>query len=324
MPRPSCHFPDLHTLTVGLNSVFGYTGSGAAPITVLDREPNPNESTFPSEIVYCRLVDGRRQRLFCKCAARENNRNHGHRGGVEYEAEVYQQVVQPLRMSTPTFYGLFADRATGRKWLVLEYLDKAYDVSQAPQRNAMGLAARWLGRFHTNSAARMGTISMSFLRIHAGDHYQAWARRASRSAGRWRRRLPWLALSCRHFETCAAALSAAPQTVIHGEYYPENVLFRSGTVFPVDWEGAARAGGEFDLAMLTEEWPQEVVRQCEREYQRARWPEGAPPDFEKTLGAARLALLVRWLGEHPNWAACDGSRSYFEQLRCAGERFGLI
>ena len=44
-----------------------------------------------------------------------------------------------------------------------------------------------------------------------------------------------------------------------------------------------------------------MVRRCEREYQRSRWPEGAPREFGRTLDSAQLYLYFRWLGERPEW-----------------------
>ena len=88
-----------------------------------------------------------------------------------------------------------------------------------------------------------------------------------------RRRLAGLATT---FEERASELTSAPQTIIHGEYYPKNILVREGEIFPVDWESAAVAAGEIDLASLTEGWPEEDKRVCQAEYCAARWPNGAP------------------------------------------------
>jgi thiamine kinase-like enzyme len=123
-----------------------------------------------------------------------------------------------------------------------------------------------------------------------------------------------------------------PPTVIHGEYTPKNVLVRDGIIYPVDWESAAIAVGEIDLAILTDRWPVEIVQQCKLEYQRARWPEGWPVDFERTFDAAQLYLHFLWLGYQPDSITSQargnaGRRGYswrFEYLRSAGERLGLI
>ncbi len=188
----------------------------------------------------------------------------------------------------------------------------------------MGLAARWIGRFHGAYEERLSHVLMPFLNRYDAEYYLGWAHRTSLFAGHWHRRFPWLSTLCERFEEFVAPLLTPPPTVIHGEYYPKNVLFRGGTVYPVDWESAAVATGEIDLATLTEGWPAEIVRECELEYQRARWPEGSPADFERRLAAARLYLPFRWLGDRPDWTTHETALWRFEQLRSAGERLGLI
>ena len=117
-------------------------------------------------------------------------------------------------------------------------------------------------------------------------------------------------------------LKSAPPVLIHGEYYSSNILYRNEIVYPVDWESAAMAAGEIDLAALTERWPPEIVRQCELEYQRARWPEGSPADFERTLAVAKLYLHFRWLGDRPESTVAEYQLWRFEDLHSVSERLG--
>ena len=120
-------------------------------------------------------------------------------------------------------------------------------------------------------------------------------------------------------------LLAAPATVIHGEFYINNILVRRKNVFPVDWESTAIAAGEIDLAALVEgPWRENVVRRCEREYQRSRWPDGAPHDFERTLDAARLYLYFRWLGERPDWTVREATLWRYDHLHGTAKKLGLI
>jgi hypothetical protein len=49
-----------------------------------------------------------------------------------------------------------------------------------------------------------------------------------------------------------------------------------------------------------------------------------PAHFGRVLGAARLYLHFRWLGERPGQAALEGNVWRFEELRLEGERLGLI
>ena len=121
-----------------------------------------------------------------------------------------------------------------------------------------------------------------------------------------------------------AALLAPSPTIIHSEYYPMNILLQEGMIRPVDWESAAIAAGEIDLASLTENWPTNIVQECELDYQRARWPAGPPADFERTLGAAQFYLSFRWLGDRPAWTTHESNLWRFERLRSVGERLQLI
>ena len=94
----------------------------------------------------------------------------------------------------------------------------------------------------------------------------------------------------------------------------------------VDWESTAIAPGEIDLAAMTEgiHWPARMVSDCERHYQQARWPEGPPANFKRTLDAARVYLNFRWLGERPDWATREKTMWRYDQLYAAARRLELI
>jgi Phosphotransferase enzyme family len=329
--------PNLQTLAVGLTSVL------RSQATILDRQPNTYTSTFPSEIVRCRLGNGRELRLLCKYGADHRTSLSGltgHKGGVPYEAAVYRQVLWMSRPTTPTFYGAYRDGETGDTWLILEYLDDSVRLRKMRQPSAaMTLAARWIGQFHNATEECLLDASMRSLTRYDAEYYLAWSRRTSLLADHLRQRFPWLTTLCGRFEEVVALLLASPQTVIHGEYYPSNVLFRGKTVYPIDWESAAVAAGEIDLASLTENWGAEIERQCKLEYQRVRWPKGPPAVFERRLCSARLYLQFRWLchenrhilaGNGTGGERSDPSHEMkvplyrLEQLHSLGERLDLI
>ena len=124
-------FPETERLCAGLVAVLD--GRSGGELTVLERRPNEFASTFPSEIITCRVADGGTLRLFCKYETRPIRDGYGHRGGVSYEALVHRHLLRPLRATTPAFYGAHADAATGGTWLVLEYVDGGVrPTSQTP------------------------------------------------------------------------------------------------------------------------------------------------------------------------------------------------
>ena len=110
------------------------------------------------------------------------------------------------------------------------------------------------------------------------------------------RAFPWLPELC---ERCQRRLPALlpPATIIHGGYQADNILVHGGRNVPIDWESAALAAGEIDLASLTWGWDDDLVALCEQEYCLARWPDGTPDDFALRLTAARVFLHLRRLGE---------------------------
>jgi hypothetical protein len=314
--------PDARALAAGLTAALGGEGPAAGPVTVLARAPNPYASTFPSEVVTCRWPNGSERRLFCKYGAGPAGDVHGHKGGVSYEAAVYRLLLRPLRAEAPMLYGVHAEGAAGRTWLVCDYLGDGDLLHREPA--ALAPAARWAGDFHRRSAARLRQAPLPFLTTYTAAYYLGWARRTCRFAEGLHGRFPWLRRLCGRFEEAAAVLLTPPRPVIHGEYYPGNILLQNGRVYPVDWESAAVAAGEIDLASLTECWSEAHARRCEAEYRQARWPEGPPADFGRRLAAARLYLAFRWLGERPDWTTDEGVAWRFDGLRAAGEQLGLL
>jgi aminoglycoside phosphotransferase (APT) family kinase protein len=261
--------------------------------------------------------------VLCKYTAGHDDDVYGHRGGIMYEAMVYRHVLQPLSISAPALYGVYTDGRRGETWLILEYLAASVLLEHAPHPAAVVTAARWIGRFHAATEARFSSTPLPFLNTYDAAYYQGWVRRTALFAEPVRPRLPWLMPLCERSQGALALLLAPPVTIIHGEYYPKNVLYREGIIYPVDWESAAIAAGEIDLACLTDRWPADTVRECERAYQQARWPHGAPAAFAQRLAAARLYMHFRWLGDRPEWTT---RQQYwrFEHLRSAGEQVGLI
>ena len=293
----------------------------AGPVEIVDRSPEPYASTFPIEIVTCRVGDGDRLTLLCKYARAERPHlpawhvAHGHRHGVGYDALVYRHVLEPLRTTTPRLWGM-SEGARERDWLAIEYLDGCMHVKSAPQ--SLETAAAWIGRFHARNESRASESALQFVNTYTEDYYRGWARRTRAYAGKHGRDCARIEAVCDALEHAIEALLDTSPTVIHGECYPANVLWRQGTVHPVDWESAAGAAGEIDLAALTEQWPAEDAERCERAYVAARWPDrGADAAFARRLSAARSYMLLRWTGVAEAWST-KASRMYHVR-RLAGE-----
>ena len=314
-------YPSTRTLANRFRLMLGGDESISGDVEIVDRSPDPCSSTFPSEIVTCRIGDQGPLKLLCKYSRSERRQlpawhlSHGSRHGTGYEAWVYRHVLEPLQMTTPRLWGTYEGRS-GWVWLALEYLDDSIRINSAPQW--LESAAAWIGRFHACNETRLSEPAVQFLSTYTVDYYRGWVRRTLKYGSKFRNDCRHLGVLSGAFEPGIDALLEPPLTIIHGEYYPSNVLWRSDGVYPVDWETAAIAAGEIDLAALTEHWPAETAERCEAAYVRARWPAGGDDAaFARRLSAARLYMLLRWTGTARAWRNRE-SRIYYLR-RLAGE-----
>lgn len=279
--------------------------------------------TATAWIADCSL-GGDAAQLFCKRSGPAARSSSGHRRGIACEAKVYSDVLSRIDLPSPRFFGAAVD-AAGGGWLFLENLAGAHSIDLCEEaESALSRAAAWSGAFHAATEGLVGAPATSFLRPYDIDYYRGWAARAERFAGPKLGEVPWLPAVCERWPDLAEEMLVAPSAVIHGEFYPKNILYRDGVVYPVDWETAAVGPGEIDLACLVERWPAPVADACEDAYRRARWPKVAPDGFSRTLDVARVYVLFRWLGEKPKWTLAPASRERFERLRGLAERVGLI
>ena len=315
-------YPQNWLLNKGIAAVLEQCGELEGRLEIIDRRANIEASTFPSEIVTCQLDGQRVVRLFCKYSIDLDREVHGHRGGVKYEARVYHRVLQQIELSVPRFYGSYIEPKSNRTWLVLAYLADTVRVSRTPNPDALLKAAQWLGFFHADNEAHLKQEELAFLHRYDADYYLGWSRRAL-SFAKGSRSLSWLHPLCARFETQVGELLTAPLTVIHGEFYPQNVLVHDGAPYPVDWESAAIAVGELDLACLTDRWPEQIARRCETRYQETRWQDLSSEGFHQRLQIARIYTQLRWLGDwfEVSVKDCDWR---LEQLRDLGLRLGYL
>jgi hypothetical protein len=299
---------------------------------VLNRSPNTRSSTFRSEIVTCRLRCGQLT-LHCKYSENQWEEGHtagdiddhtayGYRGGVAYEATVYRLVLSRIDLTRPRFFGAHVDH-DGGTWLVLEHLDGSRRLSGGGDP-ALPVGAAWIGAFHAHMAGRVAAGDVAAVRRYDAAYYLGWAERTAAFTASLAEEFGWFQPLCASFGSAVDLLLKAEPTVVHGEYTVHNVLWRDGQVCPIDWETAAVAAGEIDLATLTHGWPTAAVEAARTAYRTARWPAGPPTDHVEKLDAAELYSIFRWLGYRSEWPDEQERRDWVRSLREPGERLGLI
>lgn len=301
-----------------LASVFGLPPRA---IEVVDRRFNLYSTSSPGEIVTCRIPHAGQVTVLVKRQAASRGPDRGHRGGLLYEALVYREVLEPLGVREPRLFGTYVDR-DGVARSVIGFIDRAWRAYQDPEQRALVEAARWIGRFHRRSMEVGEHVKRRLKRYDLG-YYLGWAFRTLELADADRGQA-WLPPLCRRAKDVLTELLDGPHPVIHAEYYPSNILVRDGVIYPVDWETAAVAPGEIDLAALTEGWPAAMTAECRRTYVDARWGGRPPEGYERTLELSELYLQLRWLGDRPGWTRDERAAGRYERLRVVGSRLGLV
>ena len=307
--------PKTEALKRGLSAALQSENPRQRSLDVLGRKPTPYSTTFPCEIVRCRIGRGKPRQLFCKYTADVDYTGHGHRGGVGYEIATYRNILAATNKFRPRFYGGYRDSETGQYWLFLEYLEGSMRVGKLNDPAAMAKTARWIAQFHVSSQRHLSSERLGFLKTYDKNYYRGWIRRAADFAGSKHGRSSWLRNLRERADDFLRPLLEFPPVIIHGEYYQHNILLHQGQICPVDWESAAVGEGMIDLASLTDGWESKIANRCTEAYVRTRWPEGAPAEFKSVLQAARLYMTVRWLGDDPDFTRSSRADGHWTKLR---------
>jgi hypothetical protein len=312
-------FPDKSTLEMDIALAMSQDGQGRRSIVLLDRERTPYQSTFPCEILTLE-VDGDVRRLFCKYQGGRRESLSGHRRDVSYELDVYRNVLAPLGVSSPQLFCGKSDSIGANSWFLIDYVEPAVQMATAiVEPVAVVQSATWIAEFHLRSSSVMKTAA--FLISYDSDYLLHWSNTVLSRERQFIKSNRWILDLLQTYQKNIGLLLSGT-CVVHGEFYPDNILFSEGVVVPVDWQSAAIGAGEIDLAVLTHgDWGSDVVRECERAYCAARWPNGAPGDFDIRLALARVYWLTRVLAEQPGWIASD---EYFSELRAAAKALHVV
>ncbi|MGI8588338.1 MAG: aminoglycoside phosphotransferase family protein [Chloroflexia bacterium] len=183
-----------------------------------------------------------------------------HRGlkqyGSEREVLVYRKLLARRRFGAPELYASLYDRVQSRYWLFLE------DVGDCDLEN--GDADDWaaaLGRLAEMHAAYLGREDelrvFGCLEEQGAGYYRRIALTARRTL-RLARSVTALARFdslMRPFESVVAYLTSRPQTLVHGDIFPKNLMVQPGSyIRPLDWESAGLGPAAWDLARLVDGW----------------------------------------------------------------------
>jgi aminoglycoside/choline kinase family phosphotransferase len=290
-------------------------------VEIISRENFIESSTFPVEIIKCKTGDGNILNLFCKYLGGMGPNNFGHRGGVEYEAKIYESILDNTSLSKIQYYGQCLLPDNGGLLLVIEYLGKALRMLYSGDPDASVKAANWVGTFHHMYESK----APSFVKVYDEEYYSIWSNQFKRLMHEHTILYPWVTQLANYFEDNIKILTEGPQTIIHGEFYPKNILLKNGIIYVADWESTAVAPGEIDLASLIEGWENEEVEKIKEAYKKTRWPERSTsiPDFEKRLMMAQIYFHFWWWKETAIDLTLENSQSFL-QLHHLATKAGVV
>jgi len=249
------------------------------------------------------------------------------------EVEVYRSGALGDGLA-PTCHGWGAGERGGA-WLFLERVP-GVELSLVGDLGAWREAARMVAGMHARFEARPPRIPRLLLRDAA--FYRRWPPRAERflqHRGAGGATLAHFRGLVEQYGAVVDRLVRAPQTFVHGELYPSNVVVRDeragrGRVVIVDWEMAGTGPGALDLAALASgRWARPERDAIVSAYlEEARRPdaEGSAGrcEFELLVDACRVHLAMQWLGWSSEWTPPpEHENDWLHEALEAGERLGL-
>jgi hypothetical protein len=246
-----------------------------AAVVRLERRPYAYQTSHPLEELDVDLEDGRTLRLLRKDLGTLPANRPPFIHEPAREIETYRRVLDSAALGTAKFYGSLDEQ------LYIEKVEGS-ELWQFGELEAWQRAARWLAGMHAALAAQ---ADQEHLIRYDRDFYRLWLSRAEAISGD-------LGLVARIYDDVIARLLALPQSLIHGDFYPSNILVAEARICAVDWELAAAGPALLDLAALTTGWAEKDEAAIAAAYGEVS---------REALDCCRLHLAVRWLGWSDNW-----------------------
>jgi hypothetical protein len=309
--------------------------SPGARIDRLERRRSPYSSSYAIDELDVYLQDDACLRLVVKDLSPRAMLAEARRAKPEWlcdperEIDVYRDVLEPLGIEAPRLYGALIDPQTPRYWLFLERVEAPL-LTQLGDWQTWLAAASWLATMHTRLKEETSRWPRRAIRCDR-SFYRRWLPRAIRAGDR--AEIGDLAAVAAAYEGEIDRLANMDCSLIHGEFYPSNILIRQGPggprVCPIDWEMSAIAPPLMDLAALTAgRWTEDQRLELLRSYRYAAGAGLGLPESEEALtrdlARCRLHLAIRWLGWSADWTPpSDHAHDWLGEARSAAAILGF-
>jgi len=281
-------------------------------VVELRRRPWEYSTSAPLEFVTAVMDDGREHNLVLKHLGLADITEKARRAKPSFvinpqrEIEIYRRLLAPLEIG-PSLVGSKIDATSDSYWLLLEHVE-ALRLTEVGELTAWAASARWLGTLH----ACLETVVNEPLHRAAGlmecdrHWYRVWMDRALHffasddpaPSRLGRSALQWLA---QRYDRVVEHLASLPPTLIHGDFYPSNVLVigppDDPRPCPLDWEAASIGPGVLDLAALSAgDWSEQNRRDLVAAYAAGAGSNLASCAIGESLDFAHIHLAVQQLG----------------------------
>jgi Phosphotransferase enzyme family len=282
------------------------------PIVGLRRAPYRYATSAPLEEIRVEVEGGEEAALILKDLSRDRLPANALAAKPEFlhqprrELDAYRRLLAPAGVG-PRCFAAHADPDGLHDWLLLEKVP-GVELWQVGELEVWERVAQWLGDFHASFAGRLDQLRAvnAHLLHHDAAWFRSWHERAMAAiAGSQDQRGADLAAALEGYEAVVEALAELPRTLVHGEFYPSNVLVvrdqQPVGVYPVDWEMAAIGPGTLDLAALAGGWGASERESLARAYLEGLGSDRPIDELLADLSRCRLHLALQWLGWSSDW-----------------------
>jgi hypothetical protein len=286
------------------------------PVASIRRRPFVSRSSAPIAELDVVFSDGSAAAVLLKDLGRDGLTDRVRRAKPEAlhnpvrELDVYRVLLAGADLGTPQLRGAVTDPSRDRYWLLIERVF-GRELYQVGEIGVWEAVMRWLARFHGHFRGRRLTTSLV---RYDRDYFLYWRDRASSISG---------TDAPESYSDVAEQLASLPTTLLHGEFYPSNILVAGERICPVDWEMAAVGPAVIDVAAITAGWEESDQEQLVQAYLDAASGQQEHV-FARHLDCARVHLALQWLGWSPDWSPPpEQAGDWSATLAAASRRLGL-
>jgi Ser/Thr protein kinase RdoA (MazF antagonist) len=295
---------------------------GSSDVVSIGRQLYDYRSSFAIEEVMVSFANGAVLPLIFKSLSPDCLLSHAravrpaHLYDPAREIIVYRELLPQLSLGAALCYGAVADAAAERYWLLLEKVPGS-DLARSGSFEIWIATAQWLAAAHQKLTAALSQWTQR-QRLMRYDYncFSNWIDDAERSLRRPQRAdggavEPWeIAWLVERSRSAARLASSLPPSLIHGDFYPSNVLISEASqqrrICTIDWETAGIGPALLDLAALVSgSWSEQQQAELAGYYFDAEAEAAVPPsgkiDQLMALRCCRLMLAMKWIGWSPEW-----------------------